>query len=87
MISAIASGYTRIANGNAGPINNAGCLSRAPPERGPKTTWKEYLRQHWDLIVAADFFTIGAWTDAVESGLSSYFKRLQPPRGTSDTPG
>jgi len=32
------------------------------PERERKTTWKEFLEQHWDLIVAADFFTIEAWT-------------------------
>ena len=32
------------------------------PERERKTTWKEFLRQHWDLIVAADLFTIEAWT-------------------------
>ena len=32
------------------------------PEREPKTTWREFLEQHWDLIVAADFFTIEAWT-------------------------
>jgi transposase InsO family protein len=32
------------------------------PERERKTTWKEFLEQHWDLIVAADFFTIQAWT-------------------------
>jgi len=32
------------------------------PERERKTTWKESLEQHWDLIVAADFFTIEAWT-------------------------
>ena len=30
------------------------------PERSRKTTWKEFLTQHWDLIVAADFFTIEA---------------------------
>jgi hypothetical protein len=30
------------------------------PERERKTTWKEFLTQHWDLIVAADFFTIEA---------------------------
>ena len=28
------------------------------PERIRKTPWKEFLRHHWDLIVAADFFTI-----------------------------
>jgi transposase len=32
------------------------------PERERKTSWKEFLRQHWDLIVAADSFTIEAWT-------------------------
>ena len=32
------------------------------PERSRKTTWKEFLRQHWELIVAADFFTIEVWT-------------------------
>src|SRR6516162_9694779 len=32
------------------------------PERERKTTWKEFLTQHWDLIVAADFFTIEVWT-------------------------
>jgi hypothetical protein len=34
----------------------------AAPERKRKTTWKEFLEQHWDLIVAADFFTVEAWT-------------------------
>ena len=32
------------------------------PERARKTTWKEFLEQHLDLIAAADFFTIEAWT-------------------------
>jgi transposase InsO family protein len=32
------------------------------PERERKTNWKEFLTHHWDLIVAADFFTIEAWT-------------------------
>jgi putative transposase len=32
------------------------------PERGRKTTWKEFLARHWEVIVAADFFTIEAWT-------------------------
>jgi hypothetical protein len=25
------------------------------PERGKKTTWKEFLRAHWNVIAAADF--------------------------------
>lgn len=32
------------------------------PERRRKTTWKEFLTRHWELIVAADFFTVEAWT-------------------------
>jgi putative transposase len=32
------------------------------PERSRKTTWKEFLSQHWELIVAADFFTVEVWT-------------------------
>src|SRR3989442_11801808 len=32
------------------------------PERSRQTTWKEFLRSHWDQIVASDFFTIEVWT-------------------------
>src|SRR5215510_2136440 len=32
------------------------------PERSRKTTWKEFLERHWELIVAADFFTVEVWT-------------------------
>jgi len=32
------------------------------PERKRKTTWKEFLTQHREVIVAADFFTVEAWT-------------------------
>jgi putative transposase len=32
------------------------------PERTRKKTWKEFLTQHWELIVAADFFTVEVWT-------------------------
>src|SRR5436190_7693184 len=32
------------------------------PERSRKTTWKEFLAQHWELIVAADFFSVEVWT-------------------------
>src|SRR5438270_11778688 len=27
-------------------------------QRNRKTTWKEFLTQHWELIAAADFFSI-----------------------------
>jgi putative transposase len=32
------------------------------PERIRKTTWKEFLAQHWEVLVAADFFTVEVWT-------------------------
>jgi len=32
------------------------------PERNRKTTGKEFLSRHRELIVAADFFTIEVWT-------------------------
>jgi putative transposase len=32
------------------------------PERSRKTTWKEFLSRHWELMVAADFFTVEVWT-------------------------
>jgi len=31
-------------------------------ERSRKTTWKEFLTRHWELIAAADFFTVEVWT-------------------------
>jgi len=31
------------------------------PERSRKTTWKEFLKRHWDQIIATDFFTIEVW--------------------------
>ena len=32
------------------------------PERSRKTTWKEFLSRHWEMIVATDFFTVEVWT-------------------------
>jgi putative transposase len=32
------------------------------PERPRRTTGKEFLSRHWDVVVAADFFTIEVWT-------------------------
>src|SRR3954463_6940471 len=31
------------------------------PERGRQTTWKEFLARHWELMAAADFFTVEVW--------------------------
>jgi putative transposase len=32
------------------------------PERSKKTTWKEFLAAHWEMLAAADFFTVEVWT-------------------------
>jgi putative transposase len=32
------------------------------PERVKKTTWAEFLKTHWDVLAAADFFTVEVWT-------------------------
>lgn len=65
-------GYTRIigalsnlghklARGTVANILKRNGLEPAP-ERSRKTSWKEFLTQHWELIVAADFFTVEVWT-------------------------
>jgi transposase InsO family protein len=32
------------------------------PERRKGTSWKEFLRAHWEVMAAADFFTVEVWT-------------------------
>ena len=27
-----------------------------------RTTWTEFLKTHWDVLAAADFFTVDVWT-------------------------
>ena len=31
-------------------------------ERNRQTNWREFLSRHWELLVAADFFTVEVWT-------------------------
>jgi len=31
------------------------------PERGKRMTWSQFLKAHWDVIAAADFFTVEVW--------------------------
>ena len=41
------------------------CRRRAwtpPPDRQKRTTRKEFLRTHWDVLAAADFFSVEVWT-------------------------
>lgn len=67
-------GYTRIqgALSNLGHIVGRGTVVNIlkehgiepAPERRRKTTWREYLAAHWEMIAAADFFTVEVWTRA-----------------------
>lgn len=64
-------GYTRI----QGALANLGhCVGRTTiatilkdhgmdpaPERGMSTTWQQFLSVHWDVLAAADFFTVEVW--------------------------
>ncbi len=31
------------------------------PERGRRTTWSQFLKAHWSVLAAADFFTVEVW--------------------------
>jgi len=31
------------------------------PERGKRTTWSQFLKAHWSVLTAADFFTVEVW--------------------------
>jgi len=65
-------GYTRIqgALSNLGRVVARGTIANIlrengiepAPERSRKTSWRELLRSHWEMIAAADFFTVEVWT-------------------------
>jgi putative transposase len=40
------------------------------PEREKGTSWKTFLKAHWDVMVATDFFTVEVWTSR---GLMTYY--------------
>ena len=31
------------------------------PERGKRMTWSQFLKTHWNVLAAADFFTVEVW--------------------------
>src|SRR5262245_49138382 len=39
------------------------------PERQKRPTWQEFLKAHWNVLAAADFFTVEVWT---ATGLTRY---------------
>ena len=40
------------------------------PDRQKRTSWKAFLKAHWDVMAATDFFTIEVWTPR---GLLTYY--------------
>ena len=65
-------GYTRIqgalanlrheiSRGTIANVLKAGCLEPAPTRRNGMT-WKEFLKAHWNVLAATDFFTVELWT-------------------------
>ena len=34
----------------------------AAPERSKRTTWSTFLKAHWKVLAASDFFTVEVWT-------------------------
>ena len=72
-------GYTRIqgALANVGHDVGRGTIANIlkrhgiepAPDRQKRTTWQEFLRSHWDVLAAVDFFTVEAW---IATGLKRY---------------
>jgi transposase InsO family protein len=40
------------------------------PERQKRTSWKRFLKAHWEVMAATDFFTIEVWS---HRGLATYY--------------
>ena len=55
-----------------------------PAPEQERKTWKEFLEPYWELVVAADFFTIEAWTRrGLERFMVLFFIELSRGRWTS----
>lgn len=65
-------GYTRlqgalrnvghqIGRGTIGKVLKEAGVDPAPGRKNG-TTWKEFLRTHWEVLAAADFFNVEVWT-------------------------
>ena len=51
----------RVARGTIANILKQHGIEPAP-ERLKKSTWGEFLQAHWEVLAAADFFTVEVWT-------------------------
>jgi hypothetical protein len=41
--------------------------------RQKRTTWQDFLRTHWEVLAAADFFTVEVWTGAGLTRFAVFF--------------
>ena len=55
-------GYTRIRGALANLGHRVAHGIEPAPERLKKSTWREFLQAHWEVLAAADFFTVEVWT-------------------------
>lgn len=65
-------GYTRIRDAlrNTGHVISRDTVANIlrdhgiepSPERGPHIKWSDFLKQHWEVMAATDFFTVEIWT-------------------------
>jgi putative transposase len=54
-------------------------------ERSGKTTWEEFLSRYWELLVAAEFFTVEVWTRrGLQQFLVLFFIELSTEAGQSE---
>ncbi len=59
----------KISDQTVGNILKEHGIERAP-ERKRQTTWKTFIKAHWDVLAAIDFTTIEVWT---KGGLVTYY--------------
>ena len=48
------------------------------PERGKKTTWREFLQARWEVLAATDFFTVEVWTRSAAEFVDSLDEKCYP---------
>ena len=51
----------RVARGTVANILKAHGIDPAP-RRGKKSSWETFLKAHWEVLAATDFFTVEVWT-------------------------
>lgn len=63
----------RVGRGTISNVLKANGIEPAPGRYG-KTTWREFLSAHWEMIGAADFFTVEVWTRTLPGSLSNLLR-------------